>query len=157
MPLNFSMLIVEGNQELRDRLSRHFLSLGYDVMALHHPRQALSVATFKHFNVALIDDSLPEMDGLALMQRLKRLILGLRVIVMPTRDSREFATEALARGAYDCVLKSCRLSEIARVVEEAVEVQALVETVRENSVALAEDTVISSSPIRDHELETIED
>lgn len=154
MPLNYSMLIVAGNQEQRDQLSRHFLTLGYEVTPVHHPRQALSVATFKSIQVALIDDSLPETDGLSLMQRLKRMIMGLRVVMMVSHDSREFKTEALARGAFDCVIKPCRLSELGRVVEAAVE--TLDETVR-ISAANSEDTVIiSTSAVNDAELEAVE-
>jgi DNA-binding NtrC family response regulator len=86
------------------------------------------------------------------MQRLKRTIQGLRVVLLSSNDQREAAVNALASGAFDCVMKPLRISELERVVEEAVEHTD--ETVRIAETANTEDTVVMT---RDEYVEMAKD
>ena len=70
--MNRSLLIVDDDLDQLDTLARCFVEAGYQVISVHHPRQALEAASFRQFQVALLATSLPEMDGLELMRRLRR-------------------------------------------------------------------------------------
>ena len=64
-----AMLIVEDDPDQLEFLTRGFLRSGYQVVGVSHPRQALEAASFRQFQIALLDSSLPEMDGIELMHR----------------------------------------------------------------------------------------
>ena len=79
---------------------------------MRHPRQALEVASFRRFDVALVDESLPEIDGVALSQRLQRLIAELQVILLTEpADCGEGPV-----GAYRCLLKPCEPRRLAEAI-----------------------------------------
>ena len=118
--LNRSMLIVEGDRELLDMLCRRFIRGGFDVTPVHHPRQALQAASFKDFQVAVLDVSLPETNGVALMQKLKRQIADLKVVLLSPHSDPAFEAEALEHGADAYFVKPCRLSELEATIELAI-------------------------------------
>ena len=122
MPLQNSMLIVENDAELRDMLTKRFIRLGFDVTPLHHPRQALEAASFKRFPVAIISHRLAELDGLELVRRLRLLVRGIQVILLISQcDDETLEDQALAAGAYECLQKPCRLLDLEKSVELALE------------------------------------
>ena len=124
MPLQYSLLIVEDDLDTLDALSRWFIRTGFDVTPVFHPRQALSAATIKPFHVALIDYTLPEMDGLCLCQRLQRIVRDLRVILLASHADPVLHGAAVDARVFSCVLKPFRLTDVERAVESALEHQA---------------------------------
>lgn len=106
------LLIVESDRALLDRLARHFSSLGYAVTAVHHPRQALATATQRHYDQAVIGLTLPEVDGMRLASKLKRLLGGLRLVMLSELEDPALRDEALESGVDAYLPKPCRLSEV---------------------------------------------
>jgi two-component system, OmpR family, response regulator QseB len=95
--MNRSLLIVEDDLDQLDILGGLFTRVGYEVVAVHYPRLALEAASCRSFQVALLDQGLPEMDGLQLMQHLHRLQSGLRVVLLTGQcepASKELAEDA---------------------------------------------------------------
>ena len=115
--MNNSILIVEDDPEQLDVLTRRFIQAGYRVVAVHHPRQALEAASFRQFQVALLDASLPEIDGLTLMQRLKRIQHDIQVIILAGGDYS--MQRARSEGALSCVSKPCQLPLLDSLVANA--------------------------------------
>jgi DNA-binding response OmpR family regulator len=115
--MNNSILIVEDDPEQLDVLTRRFIQAGHRVVAVHHPRQALEAASCRLFQVALLDASLPEIDGLDLMQRLKRIQHDIQVIILAGGDYCE--RRAKSEGALYCVSKPCQLRLLDSLVANA--------------------------------------
>jgi CheY-like chemotaxis protein len=105
--MNDSILIVDDDLEQLDVLTRRFIQAGYRVVAVHHPRQALEAASFIPFQVALLDASLPEIDGLDLMRRLKRMQHDIQGIVLA--GGGYCVRRARSDGVLYCVSKLCQL------------------------------------------------
>ena len=117
--MNRSLLIVEDDPEQLDALVRWFILAGYEVTGVDHPSQALEAASLRQFQVALLDASLPEMDGLLLMQRLNLHQDGMQVIILSGRDNLE--QRAKTEGAFACLVKPCKLALMQATVEDAFE------------------------------------
>jgi two-component system response regulator (stage 0 sporulation protein F) len=115
--MNNSILIVEDAPEQLDELTGWFIQAGYRVVAVHHPRQALEAASFRPFQVALLDARLPEIDGLDLMQRLKRMQHDMQVIILG--GGNYFMQRARSNGALYCVSKPCPLPLLESLVANA--------------------------------------
>jgi CheY-like chemotaxis protein len=115
--MNGSLLIVEDDLEQLAILKRWFIKAGYQVTGVHHPRMALEAATLHPFRVAIVNHTLPDMDGIALMQRLRRTLGDLRVVIQ-SYDAHA-VQDAEAAGAFACLVKPCAKSVLEATVAEA--------------------------------------
>jgi len=115
--MNRSLLIVEDDPDQLDLTTRWFLQAGFQVLSVCQPRQALEAAGFRQFQVALLDASLPEMDGLELMHRLKRTQDGVQVVILSGCEYPVW--RAKAEGAFAWLLKPCSRALIEGTVQHA--------------------------------------
>jgi two-component system response regulator HydG len=79
----------------------------------------MAAANKNSYDVAVLDYTLPETTGLDLMDKLKRLVADLEVILLSGRSEQVLEEEAADRGAYAYFCKPCRLSELEQAIEEA--------------------------------------
>ena len=113
------LLIVDDDVDQLMVVTRWFIQRGYHPVSVTHPRQALEAASFQQFSVALIDASLPEMDGLELMHRLKRIQDGVQVVIL---SGYEYPDErARGKGAFAWLVKPCELEILEAIIEQAFE------------------------------------
>lgn len=110
-----SILIVEDNEELLQIYQRRFTRVGYRVVAVRHPRQALAAAYNRQFQVAMLDASLPEIDGFELMERLRRIQDDIQFVIVSAFPYQEL--RAKADGAAACLVKPCSLKLLETTVE----------------------------------------
>ncbi|MEX1230233.1 MAG: response regulator [Planctomycetaceae bacterium] len=114
-----SLLVVEDDVDQLEVLKLFLTRSGYDVVGVPHPQDALDAACDREFQVVILDQWLPEMEGLELMQRLRMLLDNAQYIVITGDD--HLVDEAKKAGAFACLLKPYRLSLIETVIEEALE------------------------------------
>jgi len=62
----FNVLMVEDDQQIADLLIRFFDDSDFDISHVILPSQALGMIERYHFDVIILDLTLPEMDGLEL-------------------------------------------------------------------------------------------
>lgn len=105
-------------------LCRRLLKCGYQVTQLHHPRLALEAVSQADYTVAVLDRTLPEIDGIRLMRMLRGRIANLQVIFLSGHDDPAGKENALDCGAFAYLTKPCRLAEIEATIERAVESHA---------------------------------
>lgn len=117
--MSCSLLIVEDDLGQLELLSAKFVRAGYQVVSVDHPRQALQAASFRQFQVALLDASLPEMDGLELMHRLKRAQDGVQVVILSGYEYPLW--RAKAEGAFTWLVKPCRMALLEATIQHAYE------------------------------------
>ncbi len=107
-----AILIVDDEPLIRDTLAEYLTQEGFPVMACADGEQALALAANQRFAVALCDVQLPGMDGLALLERLRRLSPETFVLVITAYATVENAVEAFQRGAHDYLMKPILLDEV---------------------------------------------
>ena len=71
-----SMLIVEDEAVIRDSLRMRLVREGYTIEEAGTVRQARALLKNAHFDVALIDYRLPDDNGIALLQDIKKSKIG---------------------------------------------------------------------------------
>ena len=120
-----NLLIVDDNKALCQTLCDIFQELGYGADIALNSKEAVKKCAEKYFNVALIDIRLPDIDGLELLNRLKKANCDLEGIIMTAYPSLETVIEALRRGAFNYVTKPLQVDEVLRTVSEALERQRL--------------------------------
>ncbi len=116
------ILVVDDDQALRFTLRGTLEDAGYAVDEAADGAIALSkIAAGGSYHLVLSDLRMPNVDGLALLDRLKEQLPRLRVIMITAHGSERAAVEAMKRGAYDYFRKPFEPEELLAVVERAVE------------------------------------
>ena len=107
-----TLLIVESNRALLDRLARHFSGRGFAVTATHHPRQAVASATHRPYEEVLVGNTMPEVGGLRLCKMLRRSLKDAHLVLLSDLSDAALRNEALEAGVDVVLANSCRLSEL---------------------------------------------
>jgi DNA-binding NtrC family response regulator len=118
---DISILTVDDDGEFRGVVARRFQRRGYDVAHTGSPSEALTMAEQKHFDVAILDIAMPEMDGIQLLERLRQIDPDTQAIMLTGQGTIETAIRAMKLGAYDYLTKPCELAELEVQVERAYE------------------------------------
>ena len=82
------------------------------------------------YDLVLLDLKLPDMDGLDAIVRCRELAPDTPIIVMTAHGTRQTATEAITRGAYDFFTKPLKMMEFQVVVARALERRRLQQQIR---------------------------
>ncbi|MBN1900251.1 diguanylate cyclase [Candidatus Sumerlaeota bacterium] len=121
MRRNAKILIVDDNRPFCETLSESLELKGYGTRYVPMGRLALDLISTESFSTALIDLSLPDMDGVTLMKQGKKISPELECIVLTGNASLPTAIEAMNLGAYSYLQKPCRTEQILFTVQRAVE------------------------------------
>lgn len=112
------MLIVDDEQEIRESLQRHFRYLGYDVDVACDGVDALKKMEEARIDVVLSDIKMPNMDGVMLLERVRREYPMVRMIMMTGYVAQRAILSCMRYGAETCIFKPL---EDLTLLEEAVE------------------------------------
>lgn len=100
------LFIVEDDDRTRQELERILgRQTGFLIESFGRPAQALAAAAASRPDLALLDLKLPEMDGIALLDRLRERAPDLMAIIMTGYGEAETARNAKEHGAADFVEK----------------------------------------------------
>jgi DNA-binding NtrC family response regulator len=107
-----SILVVDDEEVMRDVLGSLLSQAGYDVALAADGPGGLALARKGSYAAALVDMMLPEMDGMAVLEELKRIDPELVVLMITAYASVETAIAAMRRGAFDYVAKPFKHEEL---------------------------------------------
>jgi len=99
-----TILVVDDEQSIVDMLQYSLEKNGYEVVVANNGLEALKIAHRHHPDLAILDITMPGIDGLELCGRL-RMELGTPVILLTARDSEIDKVVGLEVGADDYVTK----------------------------------------------------
>ncbi len=118
-----SILVVEDEDKLRRVIELQLRGAGYDVLQAASAEDALRICD--QAQLVLTDLRLPAMDGLALLDTLRRQNSNTPVILMTAFGTVENAVTAMKSGAADFLIKPFSLDHLTTVIAKALEVRAL--------------------------------
>ncbi|MEM6732460.1 MAG: response regulator, partial [Myxococcota bacterium] len=115
------ILVVDDEEGMREMLTMTLRRRGYDVHTASHGREALEVLGAQPVDIVLSDVRMPELDGLALLQEIKRSHVPVVVLMMTAFAELDTAVEALKLGAADYVSKPFKADEVLLKIQMAEE------------------------------------
>lgn len=107
------ILLVEDDEVLGDATSIYLRNNGYAVDWAKDGKQADLALHEDIYEAVILDLGLPNMDGLAVLKRLRARKHSASVIVLTARDSLEDLITGLDIGADDYLIKPIKLIELA--------------------------------------------
>lgn len=112
-----SLLIVDDDVTFCEVLAKAMTKRGFDVHCAHTVKQALALAETCVPEYATIDLRLPGASGLILVERLKALDSGTRIVMLTGCASITTAVEAIKLGATHYLAKPVDADEIMAAFE----------------------------------------
>lgn len=83
-------------------------------------RSCLELLTTTKYNIILLDYSLPEMDGLGVLEELSKSGIDIPIIMLTGKRDENIAIHSIKRGAYDYIVKSEHYITILPIIIEKV-------------------------------------
>lgn len=116
------LLIVDDEADMLRLLSRAIRAdINCDVETVSNAAQALEIFRRSDFDLALVDIRMPGMDGIQLLEELRKLDPGLTIIMMTAYGAIEVAVESIKKGAYDFITKPFEQNDLIRLLQKAIE------------------------------------
>lgn len=118
-PADLDLLLVDDEADFLEPAFRFFERCGYHVAAATDAAQALAIQTERRFDVAVIDQHMPGMDGLELLRRLLHEDPEMQVILLTGGGTIASAVEAIKQGATEYLTKPLRLADLDLLIRKA--------------------------------------
>jgi DNA-binding NtrC family response regulator len=123
-----SVLIVDDEPDMLQLLRRSLApELGCVVETASSGEMAMQVLSQKRFDLVLADIKMPGMDGLELLDLIKRTMPGLTVVMMTAYGSIDTAVAAMKNGAHDFITKPFDHDALVIRLEKALERSSLIQ------------------------------
>lgn len=86
------------------------------IMEATNGNEVLKLIQDHQFDVVLLDITMPEVDGLSVLKKLKSLESDVPVLVLSMHNEKSVIKQALDNGAYGYLLKNSGLEEITKAI-----------------------------------------
>lgn len=113
------VLLVDDEAGFTDVLTKRMGRRGFVVVSADSGTKAIQILRKEDFDVVVLDLKMEEMDGIEILQVIRKMIPGLPVIMLTGHGSETAARDGLRYGAYDYLLKPCDLDELVNKLREA--------------------------------------
>jgi len=115
------ILVVDDDKMLTDNLIEFLTKLGYQAFPAYNGKEGFARFEQEDFQVVITDLKMPEMDGMELLEEMKKLDSDVIVIILTGFGTIESAVQAIKGGAYDYITKPLKFEEIELIVDRAME------------------------------------
>ena len=123
--MNFSVLIVDDEKNIRAGLS-HALELdGYDTLLAADGQEALEIIADSEVDLVIADLKMPRVSGQELLRRLVEQYPSVPVIILTGHGTIATAVTAMRDGAYDFLTKPVNLDRLSLLAKRALSTREL--------------------------------
>ena len=128
METTINILICDDDPVAGDLLYESLIDKeGFSVQLVDNPTKALEIIQEYPIDIVLSDLSMPEMDGIELLKRVKAIKNDIDFIIITGFGTIKNAVTAMKNGAIDFLLKPIDLTELDIILEKVVGYRKLVE------------------------------
>jgi|SRR5271157_4211760 len=113
------LLLVDDEIPFTTNLLKLLSRRGYEVTAVNDGERALRIVQEQEFDVVILDQKMPGLDGITALKELKKKKPDLEVIILTGHGSYESGISGLQLGAYDYITKPIRLSDLEQRITQA--------------------------------------
>jgi two-component system, response regulator, stage 0 sporulation protein F len=112
------ILVVDDEEGARDLFNTILTDEGYDVSLANGGEEALGLFKSYPFNLVITDIKMPVMDGLQLLQEIRKLGSKTDVIMVTAYGEVESYLKAMSLGAAEYINKPIRIKELKQIVHK---------------------------------------
>ena len=135
-----NILIVEDNRDMQFLLSNILKSEGYETLVAGDGKKALKETKRWSPDLVLLDIRLPDMDGMTVLEEIKKLNNDLIIIMLTAYGDIKGAVQAMKLGAFEYITKPFDNDELLIAIKRALQTQHLSREVQSLRKQLREKT-----------------
>lgn len=113
------VLILDDEEVIRLAVHRYLRGRGYEVVIADSAQSALEMLAREKFDLMVCDIRMPGFSGLDLLPQALRVDPDLGVIMLSAVNDAQTATDALAQGAMDYLVKPIEMPDLLGAIERA--------------------------------------
>lgn len=106
------LLFIEDNPKLAQHTAKGLEKAGFAVDHVSLGEDAVAAAETTHYDIALLDLGLPDIDGMTVLERIRQSGNELPILILTARDDLQDRIDGLNRGADDYLLKPFAFDEL---------------------------------------------
>jgi two-component system, NtrC family, nitrogen regulation response regulator NtrX len=142
LPLASEILVVDDEEDIRDLIAGILNDEGYDTRIAGDSETALNAVRQRRPQLVVLDIWLQgsRMDGIQVLDTLKREQPDLPIVMISGHGTIETAVASIKKGAYDFIEKPFKADRLIHVVQRALEAARLKREVQELKLKAGEET-----------------
>jgi DNA-binding NtrC family response regulator len=127
--MNPKIIVIDDEIDFLESVRRGLITSGFKgIQTESDPQRAIdTVENSKGLEVALIDITMPGMDGVQVLEEIKKCRPQIECIMMTALDEARTAVNCLKKGAYDYLVKPVSKEELISSIQRALERKRLVD------------------------------
>ena len=114
-----TVLLVDDEKDFLESMSERMRIRGMDVTTASSAKEALAIIERDVFDAVILDFQLPEMDGMAVLKKIKAKHPEAQIILLTGHASLERGVEAMKIGASDFLEKPADIEALSKKIKDA--------------------------------------
>ena len=119
--MKIRILLVDDEKEYVETLAERLRTRGFHVTEAFSGDEALEKLKEFNFDVTILDVLMPGMSGIEALKEIKKLKPLTEVLMLTGHATIETAIEGMKKGAYDYLLKPCKMDLLLEKINGAYE------------------------------------
>lgn len=119
----YKILIIDDEKLIRWALEQHLVKQGYQVATAESAEKGLALLTEDAPDLLLLDNCLPDMTGIQLLEKLHAREQRFKVIMITAYDMEETAVKTMNLGAYEYISKPFNLEELTALIKKTLDTE----------------------------------
>jgi DNA-binding NtrC family response regulator len=132
------VLFVDDEVEFLNTLMKRMDKRGVIVSGAKSGEEAVAWLEQNDADVVVLDVKMPGMDGIETLRKIKQFKPKIEVIILSGHASLESASEGMALGAFDYIMKPFNIDELFYKIQDA----CLVNRIQKEKIRHAEEVII---------------
>ena len=119
--MKIRILLVDDEKEYVETLAERLRTRGFHVTEAFSGSEAVEKLKGYNFDVTVLDVKMPGMSGIETLDEIKKLKPLTEVLMLTGHGTIETAIEGMKKGAYDYLLKPCKMDLLLEKINGAYE------------------------------------
>jgi len=118
--MTMKILIIDDEEITRIMLSQLLVKEGYQAESVESGEKALELLEEKNFDIVFTDLKMPGMDGIEVLNAIRRRKPAIYVVMITAFATIETAVASMKKGAYDYIKKPFKLEQIQTIIQNII-------------------------------------
>lgn len=113
------IMLVDDEEDFVEMLDLRLKEIGENVVTAYNGSECLNVLETQDIDVVILDVKMPGMDGIEVLQAIKKQYPLIEVIMLTGHGTIEIAIEGMKLGAFDFLFKPADFDELTEKLNQA--------------------------------------
>ena len=118
------LLIVDDEEDLMRTIVNRLNKRNFEATGVLSGEEALETIKKETFDIVVLDVKMPGISGIETLRELKKIDPEIEVILLTGHASVDAAVDGMKLGAYEFLMKPCKIEELIEKIDRAWEVKS---------------------------------